>query len=271
MNINIQQCCGCGSCLQACPKHLLQISADYNSKGTHYCINRDPASCVNCGQCELMCTAKAITSKPNKAHALFNYDIIPKHAGCNFGTLSNCISDVMTKMNIVEDFVIFTQAGTYLGLNCDLREYTNGDYYQDALDYKAAHPDQTVLLICASTKPASCALSRERYLSLTNENVTIINALSCFEADDDYTALVNEPNRTLEEVAALNKACYLARGNLRTPQNVRTFENYLEQALLHQQKQDSFSIVELVYPCYYRMAHRPEKMMDAQQLAVLNQ
>ncbi len=49
-------CKGCGLCVDACPKHLLQLAPDrINKKGHHPAVLTDEAACVGCAFCATMC------------------------------------------------------------------------------------------------------------------------------------------------------------------------------------------------------------------------
>ncbi|MCB5251645.1 MAG: ferredoxin family protein [Candidatus Cloacimonadaceae bacterium] len=54
-------CKGCGLCIIACPKKILQFSEDINDKGYHYaeCINQEV--CTACRLCYITCPDVAIT------------------------------------------------------------------------------------------------------------------------------------------------------------------------------------------------------------------
>ena len=46
-------CKGCGLCVQACPRKLIQLSTHINKKG--YNAATDVDKCVACGMCYQMC------------------------------------------------------------------------------------------------------------------------------------------------------------------------------------------------------------------------
>ena len=55
-------CKGCGLCVNACPKGLIQIAADkINHKGHHPAQIKAPDQCVGCASCAMMCPDCVIT------------------------------------------------------------------------------------------------------------------------------------------------------------------------------------------------------------------
>lgn len=49
---NKQQCCGCGACVQRCPKHSISLLGD--NEGFQY-PHVDTETCIECGLCEKVC------------------------------------------------------------------------------------------------------------------------------------------------------------------------------------------------------------------------
>ena len=48
------ECKACGRCVEACPKHVLFMSEDFNARGYHYVeyLGRD---CIGCARCFHTC------------------------------------------------------------------------------------------------------------------------------------------------------------------------------------------------------------------------
>ncbi len=62
VSFNVDNCKGCGLCVDACPKGLLQISTEkINSKGHHPAEITKPEECIGCAFCATMCPDCVIT------------------------------------------------------------------------------------------------------------------------------------------------------------------------------------------------------------------
>lgn len=62
VTFNADACKGCGLCVSACPKKLLEISPNkINKKGHHPAEIKDQALCIGCAFCATMCPDCIIT------------------------------------------------------------------------------------------------------------------------------------------------------------------------------------------------------------------
>lgn len=55
-----ERCKGCGFCVEYCPRDVLELSADFNSKGYHPPVAKRIDHCTTCGLCEALCPEFAI-------------------------------------------------------------------------------------------------------------------------------------------------------------------------------------------------------------------
>ena len=60
-HIDKERCKGCGLCVSICPKKVLEISSEINSKGYFPAYQARPEDCNHCAMCCIMCPDVAIT------------------------------------------------------------------------------------------------------------------------------------------------------------------------------------------------------------------
>ena len=54
-------CKGCGLCVTACPKKIVELTNKLNAKGYHPAGVTDQEKCISCGFCATMCPDCVIT------------------------------------------------------------------------------------------------------------------------------------------------------------------------------------------------------------------
>ena len=55
LTIATEICKGCGLCADVCPKKILALSKEINSKGYHPIAITDQSKCIACAFCARMC------------------------------------------------------------------------------------------------------------------------------------------------------------------------------------------------------------------------
>ena len=56
VTFTVDRCKGCGLCVDACPKKILEIASDVlNAKGYHPARMTDQEKCIACAMCAMMC------------------------------------------------------------------------------------------------------------------------------------------------------------------------------------------------------------------------
>ncbi|MFA6816279.1 MAG: ferredoxin family protein [Lentisphaeria bacterium] len=52
--INSLECKACGRCIEACPKNVLSMGHELNSRGYHFVVYNG-SGCIGCGNCFYSC------------------------------------------------------------------------------------------------------------------------------------------------------------------------------------------------------------------------
>jgi len=55
-----ERCKGCAFCVEYCPKDVLEMSEEFNIKGYHPPMVKNPDDCLECHLCEMLCPEFAI-------------------------------------------------------------------------------------------------------------------------------------------------------------------------------------------------------------------
>lgn len=273
---DMEQCMGCGNCLDACPKHLLSLSAagEVNVRGVRHITITDAGACVRCGRCELMCTAGAIRIQERGGAELLDRAHIPPHAGCHLGSLAKACADAVWRLGIAERVVLFKKAAADVSLAVETHDFPGEEYYDEALSYKRSHPDRVVIVVCSSSKEPSTRRNNERLLALGDECVTVLETLDWFEAPldeaGDLGGVERGGNHVMEQLAEQGRAAFLVRETARGPAHVKRLSSYIARALRAQMDGAGYSVIEMVFPCFYRLMGRPQTIMPAEQVRHVN-
>ena len=61
VTVNKERCKGCGLCVNACPKKVLELSeTELNAKGYHPAVVKNPDDCISCAMCATTCPDVAL-------------------------------------------------------------------------------------------------------------------------------------------------------------------------------------------------------------------
>ena len=99
LTINVDNCKGCGLCVEVCPKKIIAMDKErLNAKGYHPAIVVNMEECIGCGMCARQCPVDAITktdyTAPGKKKPALAIDAMKCAkcgaciATCKFGAIS---------------------------------------------------------------------------------------------------------------------------------------------------------------------------------------
>jgi 2-oxoglutarate ferredoxin oxidoreductase subunit delta len=60
VEISVESCKSCGYCVEFCPRQVLVLGTQVNSKGYEYAMVQNIGGCVACKACAVMCPEAAI-------------------------------------------------------------------------------------------------------------------------------------------------------------------------------------------------------------------
>lgn len=60
VEIRAESCKSCLYCVKFCPKNVLEVGEEVNSKGYQYIVAARPDDCIGCAICAIMCPEAAI-------------------------------------------------------------------------------------------------------------------------------------------------------------------------------------------------------------------
>ena len=61
IEVDTDRCKGCGLCVTACSRQIIELGAEINVKGYHYAVQVRPLECIACRMCAFTCPDVAIT------------------------------------------------------------------------------------------------------------------------------------------------------------------------------------------------------------------
>ncbi len=99
-NISHVACCGCGACINSCPKHCISLVP--NPEG-FYQANIDQNKCINCGKCKQSCVMmRNINNKlPIAAFAAYSQNDLIQRTSTSGGVFSHLADVILKEQGVV--------------------------------------------------------------------------------------------------------------------------------------------------------------------------
>ncbi len=261
-----EACTGCAACIPMCPKHIIRLSNTRNQKGTVFAQLTDQSACVNCRRCETICPDGAVWFDSDAYNGVVDHNKLAPHTGCNLGNLAYALGNAIREMGLERKAIIFKKRTVEANTFAETHDYEDNSFFEDALKFKHEHPDRVVIAVCSSAKEIPYKNNRELYSNLGFENITIIQTLNWFTHSGSFDDVGPSAGNMLEEIVSQGKVSFAARATISTPEDIVKLKNYIKTALQYQLDGKNFSIVEMVFPCYYRVLSRPQVWIEADQM-----
>jgi len=227
----------------------------------------------------------------------------PTHycSGCGHGIVHRLLAEVIEERGLRGRTIGMAPVGcaviAYEYLDIDMCEAAHGRTPAVATGIKRADPSKIVFSYQGDGDLAAIGTAETIHAANRGENITVIfvnNAVYGMTSGQmapttpvGMTTTTtprgrnaeNEgcPIRVCELLAVLERTCYLARGAVTSPKNVRQVKKYLHRAFETQEQKRGFSLVEVLSPCptYWRMSpvdamkHIDEEMTKVFPLGVI--
>ena len=207
---------------------------------------------------------------------------IPTHycPGCGHGIVHRLLAEVIEERGLRGRTIGMAPVGcaviAYDYLDIDMCEAAHGRTPAVATGIKRADPSKIVFSYQGDGDLAAIGTAEIIHAANRGENITVIfvnNAVYGMTSGQmapttpvGMTTTTTPrgrnaetegcPIRVCELLAVLERTCYLARGTVTSPKNVRQLKEYLHRAFETQEQKRGFSLVEVLSPCptYWRMS-----------------
>ena len=187
---------------------------------------------------------------------------LPAHHGCPVGVIARTLTRAILRAGMADRAVIFKGSKTEFSTKFEQYDYaTPEEYVTEALAFKRAHPDRIVILHYTDARATSHEYAKEMLTHLEDERITVIHGIDLFRPEQERVGIAQGACHLPEAVARSGKASFIARGSVLTSEEIRMSEQYIERALRLQADGAPFSLVEITYPCYYRLMGRPTEQV----------
>ncbi len=284
--INEERCCGCGYCVEFCPRECLEITKDKISpKGYALPVLAKPEQCNTCGLCARMCPHWAVdvylnTGAPGGTGAREKVAGPPRLMptppfincpGCQHPTVGRIIAEVLNELGLGDKFIALDgiSCGGSSAFSIDVADVL-GVYDRPidiALAMKRAHPEKIVFAIQNNVKFDTTGVDSFIHGLHSSEKITVINCYdpiygpwpNRWQAKPPINYIITSEGReliaegyplhTAELAATFKGVAYSARGTITSPDNYELTKSYIRTAFQKQVDHIGLSFVEVLCAC----------------------
>lgn len=274
------RCKGCGRCIVACPKDLIEYGQDLNDRGYAYVVFKGtPEDCQGCTLCAVACPDLGIevwndrdkqvfVNTPGMTETLTHYC-----PGCTHGVVHRMTAEVLVELGLLGRTVGVAPVGcavlAYNYFALDMFEAAHGRAPAVATGAKRARPELIVFAYQGDGDLASIGGNEILHAANRGEKITVIfinNAVygmtggqmapttlagqktttSPYGRDVEQTGW---PLRICELLSSLRTPAYIARGSVHDAKQTIKTKKLIKKAFEHQRDGRCFSLVEVLSTC----------------------
>ncbi len=274
------RCKGCGRCIVACPKGLIEMSDDLNERGYRYVVfTGSEEDCTGCSLCAISCPDQGIEAWNHKGKQTFTNTagLTEKMShycpGCTHGVVHRLVAEVVEELGLHGRTIGIAPVGcsvlAYDYFSFDMFEAAHGRAPAVATGAKRARPDRIVFTYQGDGDLASIGGNEILHAANRGEKFTVIfinNAIygmtggqmapttlpgqktttSPFGRDVEDSGY---PLRVAELLSNLETPAFIARGSVHDAKNTIKTKRYIQKAFEAQRDGVCFSFVEVLSVC----------------------
>ncbi|HEX5138504.1 MAG TPA: thiamine pyrophosphate-dependent enzyme, partial [Planctomycetota bacterium] len=179
------RCKGCGRCVVACPKDLIEYGTELNERGYAYVVFKgSPEQCGGCTLCAVSCPDQGIEVFNSRDRKVFvnttGLTEVMTHycPGCTHGVVHRLVAEVLEEMGLLGRAIGVAPVGcsvlAYEYFNFDMFEAAHGRAPAVATGAKRARPDRIVFTYQGDGDLASIGGNEILHAANRGEKITVI-------------------------------------------------------------------------------------------------
>ncbi len=287
------RCKGCGRCIAACPKNLIEYSKELNDRGYNYVVfTGEQEDCTGCTLCAVVCPDQGIEvwNKRDKQTFVNTTGLTERMShycpGCTHGVVHRITAEVLEELGLLERAIGIAPVGcsvlAYEYFNMDMFEAAHGRAPAVATGAKRAPPDTIVFTYQGDGDLASIGGNEILHAANRGEKFTVIfinNAIygmtggqmapttlpgqktttSPFGRDVEDSG---HPLRMAELLTTLTTPGFIARGSAHDGKSTIKLKKLLKKAFEYQRDNRCFSFIEVLSTCPTNWGLSPDEASE---------